>query len=163
MTDGVVFRDILEGFGRGADKNRQGIQFEHMMLCYFKSEGSYIKEFRNVWKWSDPEQPLQKNPKYSGHDYGVDLVGESKRDGALCAIQCKYYNRDHALNNSELNKFLTAASYEGSPFASKILVYTGKKITPNQERKLEEHKCRIIRYRDLENIPILENSCRFSD
>ena len=108
-------------------------------------------EFSNVWLWSDRGQPLQDNPEHAGHDYGVDLVAKEREGNGFCAIQCKFYGRDHRLDWKGLTKFLSETTYEGSPFTSSMLVYTGKELTKKQMTLIKKHQCIFVSYSDLAN------------
>ena len=146
-----TFRQVLDKLGSGADKGRRGILFERIIQRYLQTDGTYSAQFSNVWLWSDRGQPLQDDPNHAGQDYGVDLVAEMHGGGGLCAIQCKFYGRDNKLDWKGLTKFLSAASYRGSPFTSLMLVYTGRELSENQMKQIEKHKCMFVGYSDLAN------------
>lgn len=145
----TTFRQVLENLGKGADSGRTGILFERLMQRYLQAEGIYRTEFSNVWLWGDRGQPLQDDPEHAGHDYGVDLVAEKRGGGGLCAIQCKFYGRNHRLDWKGLTKFLSETTYKGSPFTSLMLVYTGKQLTEKQMKLIEKHRCAFVSYSDL--------------
>ena len=145
----TTFRQVLERLGTGADKGRRGILFERLMQRYLRADGSYRKRFSNVWLWGDRGQPLQDEPNHAGHDYGVDLVAEERDGSGLCAIQCKFYGRDHKLDWKGLTKFLSETAYKGSPFTSTMLVYTGRELTEEQMKLVEKHHCTVVNYSEL--------------
>lgn len=116
------------------------------MQRFFKTEDVYADRFTDVWLWNERAQPLQNDPDHAGPDYGVDLVAKEKDGGGLCAIQCKFYGRNTPLGWGDLTKFLSVTKYDGSPFVSAILVYTGKNLSEQQMDLVEKHTCHFIGY-----------------
>ena len=116
------------------------------MQRFFETEDLYAGRFTDVWLWDDRAQPLQDDVDHAGPDYGVDLVAKEKDGGGLCAIQCKFYGRNTALGWGDLTKFLSVTKYEGSPFVSTILVYTGKNLSEKQMDLIEKHNCHFLGY-----------------
>lgn len=119
------------------------------MQRFFKTEGFYADRFEEVWLWNDRAQPLQNDADHAGPDYGVDLIAKEKDGGGLCAIQCKFYSLNTALGWGDLTKFFSVTKYDGSPFASAILVYTGKNLSEKQMDLVEKHNCHFISYSTL--------------
>ena len=146
MDRDAEFRHVLARLESGIDRSRKGSLFERLMQRFFKSEDFYAERFIDVWLWNDRAQPLQDDPNHAGPDYGVDLVAKEKDGGGLCAIQCKFYGRNTALGWGDLTKFLSVTKYEGSPFASTILVYTGKNLSEKKMDLIEKHNCHFISY-----------------
>ena len=63
-------------------------------------------------------------------------------DGSLCAIQCKCYADDGAIDMKTVSTFLAkAASLE---MKHKMLVYTGDNITGHAEKVLKKSRCQIL-------------------
>ena len=147
MTDRVAeLRHVLARLESGMDRSRKGSLFERLMQRFFETEDFYAERFTNVWLWNDRSQPLQDDPHHAGPDYGVDLVAKEKDGGGLCAIQCKFYGRNTTLGWGDLTKFLSVTKYEGSPFETSILVYTGKNLSEKQMDLIEKHNCHFIGY-----------------
>lgn len=149
MDRDAGLRHVLVRLESGIDRSRKGSLFERLMQRFFKTEDFYAERFTDVWLWNDRAQPLQDDPNHAGPDYGVDLVAKEKDGDGLCAIQCKFYGRNTALSWGDLTKFLSVTKYEGSPFASSILVYTGKNLSEKQMDLIEKHNCHFISYSTL--------------
>ncbi len=66
-------------------------------------------------------------------DDGIDLVGID-RDGGICAIQCKFYDRDQEVYKPKIDSFLSAASRKF--FTSRLIIATTDRWNRNALRIL---------------------------
>ncbi len=127
-------RRVADGSG-----NTEGRLFERLIESFLKADPLYSNEFDEVWMWDD-------YPGRGGRsDFGVDLVAE-KRDGSMCAVQCKFFN-DRPLTKRHVDSFLEAGSR--AEFQHMMLVYTGKGYGRNAEDALKGHDCRILDFESL--------------
>ena len=100
----------------------QGSRFERFIQKLFKEHpGEYGSQmFEDVWRWNQ-EWPRKDEQGRVG-DIGVDLVGQLRGSGELCAIQCKFYSGDSRLSKADIDSFITASP--PGLFAKRILVTT---------------------------------------
>lgn len=130
-------RTIADGNGR-----TKGKLFEKLAKSFLETDRMYASRFDAVWLWS--EYPDRRGRS----DFGVDLVAREKKDGSLCAIQCKFYD-DKKLAKSDIDSFLEAGSR--SEFQSMILFYSASGYGKNVEEALKGHGCRVINFLSLVN------------
>lgn len=137
------------GFGQAlahlrsiADKNgnTKGKLFEMLVQSFLKTDKMYAERFDEVWMWKD----------YPGRDGlidpGIDLVAKEKKDGSLCAIQCKFYDKK-TLTKRDIDSFLEAGSR--LEFGSMMLVYTGGGYHKTAEMALAGHECKVLNFESL--------------
>ena len=118
------------------DGNTKGKLFEMLMRSFLKTDRVYTERFDEVWMWDD-------YPGRDGRvDHGIDLVGR-ERDGSLCAIQCKFYDKA-TLTKRDVDKFLAAGSTK--EFQSMMLVYVGRGYGRTIERVLTAHDCKTLNF-----------------
>ena len=118
-----------------ANKRDLGARFEKITKDFLKTDKLYTNRFSQVWLWKEW-------PKNDGSDTGIDLVAEERRDGSLCAIQCKCYADDGSINMKAVSTFLAKAASLG--IKNKILVYTGERMTSHTTKVLEDSKCQVL-------------------
>lgn len=96
-----------------ANSSQQGTAFERMMRTYLQADPLYSDRFEKVFSWMEwPDRPTREC------DTGIDLVG-IKRDGGVCAIQCKFIPADQSVSKPAIDSLLPASSRE--PFTSSQL------------------------------------------
>lgn len=138
--------DILAEFREAAlNKRDMGDKFERLFANYLATEPYYRDRFSEVWMWS--EWPGRgKRP-----DTGIDLVGQERDGGGVCAIQCKFYAPDHRLEKSDLDSFFATSAK--APFTSRIVVSTTDNWSKHAEDLLNDDRvpCVRIRLQDLES------------
>ncbi len=71
-----------------------------------------------------------------------------ERDGSLCAIQCKFYDRKR-LVKSDIDSFLEAS--RRSEFDSRMLFYTAKGYGKQVEDAMKGHDCQAVNFASLAN------------
>ena len=132
----VTFDTVLERIRKESrDRVDLGTRFERMTKDFLKTDKLYRDLFSEVWLWKEW-------PKNDGHDTGIDLVAEHRRDGSLCAIQCKCYADDGSLDMKAVSTFLAKAASLG--IGDKILAYTGDRLTDHAMRVLKDSGCRVL-------------------
>src|SRR5699024_7291917 len=74
--------------------------------------------------------------------------------GGLCAIQCKFFERDHAVSKAEIDSFFAASGKGG--FTRRLIISTTEKWGPNAEAMLEGQQIRVSRIgmSELESSPV---------
>ncbi len=103
----------------------KGKFFERWVRNYLRAYPLYQHQFSDVWLWGE----WAKDKGISQKDIGIDLVAQRK-DGALCAIQCKYYDPQEHLNKAGIDAFLAAAgmSFGKAEFSECFVISTTAKI-----------------------------------
>ena len=111
-----------------ANKRQQGTAFERMMCTYLTTDPLFQDRFDKVFLLHDwPDLPSDLI------DDGIDLVG-IERDGGICAIQCKFYDRNQEVSKPKIDSFLSAASRKF--FTSRLIIATTDKWNRNALRVL---------------------------
>jgi len=90
----------------------------------------------------------------------VDLIAE-ENDGSWCAIQCKCYQDDGTLDYKTLSTFFSTAESIETRHKRKVntvLVYTGDRITPNAEIKIQSKHCHVIGQDEFRDSSIIWNN-----
>jgi len=87
----VPFERIFEEAKTAAEKGRW---FEHLFMVVARDVPDF--QVADIWPWREWPDRLRLTER-DGRDTGIDLV--AKLDGgALVAIQCKCYDRDHRVS-----------------------------------------------------------------
>ena len=108
---------ILDGLYYEATNQRgKGTSFERLVRQFLLTDPRYAERFDEVWMWS--EWPGRGNRP----DRGIDLVARERQTGDLCAVQCKFYDPEHAVTKKDVDSFL-AESGTGE-FTSRLFVST---------------------------------------
>lgn len=134
-TKPIDFWGVLDLLTKNS-KNEQekGKNFENLILKFLKTDRQYKERFDNVW-FSDkfPDRHKIKLPANSG----IDLIARERITQKYCAIQCKFYSANTSVNDEHISKFIAEVNddLKNFGFESMILVYTGKGLTNNAERK----------------------------
>lgn len=148
--------DILAEFREAAHSNRDmGGKFERFFANYLLIDPQYSDRLAEVWLWDEW-------PDRNGVDTGIDLVARERGTGDYWAIQCKFYDPDHALQKGDIDSFFTAsgkkfATREGErSFAHRLIVSTTDKWSSNAEKALENQTIPVSRlwFKDLAEAPI---------
>ena len=128
-------RTISDGNG-----NTKGKLFELLVQSFLKTDTVYAERFDEVWMWNDyPGRDCLADP-------GVDLVGRERKDGSMCAIQCKFYDNS-TLTKRDIDSFLEAGSR--LEFDSMLLVYTGRGYGKTIQAALAGHNCTVLNFESL--------------
>ena len=136
IASNLSFGDILKKIRIESSNTRDlGTKFEKITKDFLQTDKLYQNRFSNVWLWGEW-------PKNDGADTGIDLVAEERRDGSLCAIQCKCYADDGSISMKAVSTFLAKAASLG--MNNTILVYTGELMTSHAEKLLRDSRCQVI-------------------
>lgn len=142
----ATIHDVLTEFREAArNKRDMGDKFERLFSSYLVTDPYYKDRFSQVWLWS--EWPGRGNKP----DTGIDIVVEERIGGALCAIQCKFYDPNSTIQKADLDSFFSSSGK--SPFTSRIVVTTTDNWLKNAEPLLDDERvpCIRIRLQDLED------------
>ena len=104
-------------------ERNKGTRFEELAKVYFENDDLQRQEFDKVYFYADWAEEHGR----SKADIGIDLVARIKdgQDGdslGYCAIQCKFYAKDHVIQKSDLNSFFTESGKQ--PFTRRIIIDT---------------------------------------
>ena len=116
----VPFERIFEEAATAAEKGRW---FEHLFMAVARDVPDF--QVADIWPWREwPDRSSLTG--LDGRDIGIDLVAKLK-GGALVAIQCKCYDRDHRVSKPDVDSFISASDIrqaEGSVFDLRWVVST---------------------------------------
>jgi predicted helicase len=145
----VTIYDILNEFRQAQTSNRDlGDKFERLMAAYLVTDPLYKDKYSDVWLWT--EWPGRKNQP----DTGIDLVAQERATGEYCAIQCKFYDPNYALQKGDIDSFFTTSGK--APFTSRMIISTTDKWSKHAEEALVNQSIPVIRLRvqDLDSSPV---------
>ena len=136
------FLEVLRQEAR--DKVDQGSKFEQLVRACLSVSPVYRRQYRKVWHWGE----WARQRGLDGRDTGIDLVAE-RWDGAYCAIQCKFFQAEHALQKGEIASFLAAANERlgadrSIVFSEMMLVSTGGELSANAKTSLANQRVQGI-------------------
>lgn len=152
----MTLQDLLNQLTEASHNNRdKGTLFERLIANYMMTDPQYADRLADVWLWSEW-------PDRSGADVGIDLVARERGTGDYWAIQCKFFNPDHAIQKSDIDSFFTASgklfpTREGARgFSHRIVVSTTDKWSKHAEEALENQTIPATRlwFKDLAESPI---------
>ena len=110
----ATFGDVYERLSaRYPDPRERGREFEPLVADVLRTDRMFRGRFNNVWRWSDW-------PDRRSGDIGVDIVAE-RQDGGLLAVQCKCYDPQSTLYESDLSTFLANTNAQ---FDERLIVST---------------------------------------
>ena len=120
----------------------QGRRFERLAAGALRAHpGEYGRErFAEVWLWN--EWPEREALGY-GRDVGIDIVARQTPayGGGLCAIQCKFHQRE--VPTAGVDSFLAASAT--SDFASRLLVATARVSGTGMAKvRKAEPRCEVL-------------------
>lgn len=119
-----------------SDALTKGKQFERLVKWWLTQDPIWSRKIKNVWLWDEW-------PDYPGRDIGIDLVAQMT-DGSLCAVQAKCFDENRDIPKSELDSFISAASYR--TFQHRLLVATTDGLSVNAKQMLaDQHVVRVMR------------------
>ena len=126
----ATFGDVYEMLcKRYPDPRERGRQFEPLVEQVLKTDRMFQREYANVWRW--PYWPARR----SG-DIGIDLVAQ-RYDGGLTAIQCKCYDPNSTLYESDLATFLANSNAD---FDDRLIVSTTSNWSRNLLKLIERQR-----------------------
>ena len=117
----ATFGDVYERLSeRYPDPRERGREFEPLVADVLRTDRMFRGRFNNVWRWSDW-------PDRRSGDIGVDIIAE-RQDGGLTAIQCKCYDPQATLYESDVSTFLANTNAD---FRERLIVTTTSRWSPN--------------------------------
>ena len=151
----ATFEDVLDVIERspaaqvnGGDRAR-GTAFELATRYFLTHDPAWAPKFSEVWLWADGGNPLRdrdalgKSHTLPKVDTGIDLVARGI-DGAVWAIQCKYYSADHRLDKADIDSFFAASFARHVQPGHLIVAHTGAGLTENLRKEAEQFGTTII-------------------
>ncbi len=138
MSATVTLQDVLEDMrAHATDIRDKGTLFEELMVRYLMADPLYADQFVAVMPYSEwPDAPSRR-------DVGIDLVAIEREGAGVCAIQCKFYDPDHALLKSDIDSFFTASGKH--PFTSRLIISTTDRWSANAEDALADQQIPTVR------------------
>ncbi len=95
----------------------KGTYFEKLCVAFLRQDPGMQQQFGKVWLYADWAK-LHNQPQT---DTGIDIVAEV-REGGVCAAQCKFYARNHAIQKGDIDSFFTASGKH--PFTRRLIFDT---------------------------------------
>lgn len=148
----TTFNDVLDALRAQARNTReQGTLFEDLMeaiLPQLPDAG-----FEQVWSWKAwPERHAQTG--MNAQDVGIDLVGKRADEDGFCAIQCKFYDPDTSIAESDLGTFFTQSGKNA--FSSRLIITTTDRWTKHAETAIrhQDKPTNRMRMADLAELAI---------
>jgi predicted helicase len=116
----TTIHDLLDQYARLArDTRGKGLLLEKLAQSYLTTDPLWNSRFEQVWLWQDWPG---RNGKV---DTGIDLVAKELYGDGYCAIQCKFFAPEHAIQKSDIDSFFTASGKQ--PFTSRMVISTSNK------------------------------------
>jgi predicted helicase len=114
--------ELLKKYEEHAKTSREkGAYFENLVKAYFENDDVQSHLYDKVWHYSD--WVAEKKDDSSRQDRGIDLIARlAGTEDQFCAIQCKFYAKDHRLQRTDLDSFF--ADSNRKPFVRRILIDT---------------------------------------
>jgi predicted helicase len=117
-----ALRELLAVYRvKSKTEREKGTYFELLIRDFFKNDPTYSPNFSDVWTYAE-WATLQS---IDSRDVGIDLVAQLSDEEGFCAIQCKFYDKNHKIQKSDLDSFFTASGKKG--FARRLIVDTTRK------------------------------------
>ncbi|MBQ7262385.1 MAG: DEAD/DEAH box helicase [Synergistaceae bacterium] len=113
----------------------RGTWFEELCRWWLRHDPIQRQRFSDVWLWSEW-------PGHVGQDTGIDIVakirGPEGGPDRFCAIQCKFYDPDTRVDQSDIDTFLAASGKHG--FVQRMFISTADAWTVNAEREIQDQQ-----------------------
>ena len=146
MTQTALF-DLLERYRAAARTEREkGEYFENLVKAYLENDDVHKEFFSKVQTYAEWAERRGENRT----DTGIDLVATRKDAPGYCAIQCKFYAKDYAIQKKDIDSFFTASGKES--FTRRIIVCSSiAEWSPNAENALSNQSVQtsVIRISDM--------------
>ena len=141
-------------------EHAKGVSFEHLMAKWLVTDPLQKQQYCKVQQYSDwaGERSIKRQ------DTGIDLVASLVNEEGFVAIQCKFYQPDHAIQLPDMDSFLSASSR--SDFCRRVFIDTTQKDwgIHVQERVKEQNPPVVaIRLADLRKSPVDWEQVDFSN
>ena len=131
----ATFGDVYEVLrDRYPDPRERGRQFEPLVQQVLTTDRQYRDRYTKVWHWNEW-------PGRDGSDNWCDIVAE-RADGGLTALQCKCYDPDSTLYQTDVESFL---GRDDARFDELIVVSTTPNWSDNLLRTLSNRRTPVQR------------------
>ena len=131
----ATFGDVYEVLrDRYPDPRERGRQFEPLVQKVLTTDRQYRDRYTAVWQWNEW-------PGRDGSDNWCDIVAE-RADGGLTALQCKCYDPDSTLYQTDVESFL---GRDDARFDELIVVSTTPNWSDNLLRTLSNRRTPVQR------------------
>ncbi len=106
--------DLLASYRSAALTEREkGTYFERFSRAFLLADPVQNEQYEAVWAWSEwvagPGAPYAAANGWSGKDVGIDLVAKLRGHDGYAAIQCKFYDAQHAIAQKDLAGFIAVS------------------------------------------------------
>lgn len=95
----------------------KGTYFEKLCVAFLRQDPGMQQQFSKVWLYAD----WAKQHNQPQTDTGIDIIAEV-REGGVCAAQCKFFARGHAIQKADIDSFFTASGKH--PFTRRLIFDT---------------------------------------
>ncbi len=122
-----ALHDLLTSYRASSKTEREkGTYFELLIKDFLKNDPTYSPNFSDVWTYAEWAGTQGfNNEGINKQDSGIDLVAKLAEEDGYCAIQCKFYDENHRIQKSDLDKFFTASGKK--EFSRRLVVDTTRK------------------------------------
>lgn len=115
----LLLSDILKTYRDNAQNQREkGDYFERLVKVFLENDDTQRQYYTRVMFFGD----WAKEQGWKSNDTGIDLVAELADGQGFAAIQCKFYDPNHAIQKPDIDSFISAAANDA--FSRLILVDT---------------------------------------
>ncbi len=109
---------LLKTYRTAAISERdKGTAFEKLIAAWLTADPVQSQRFKQAELWSDWARREGKDRS----DIGIDIVA-TRQDGALAAIQCKFFDPDRRISKGDIDSFISASAKH--TFAERMIVET---------------------------------------
>lgn len=84
---------------RGKTEREKGAYFELLTKDFLKNDPAHSPQFPDVWVYAK-RADLQGIAKW---DEGIDPVASLANGDEFCAIQCKFYDKNHRMQKADMD------------------------------------------------------------
>jgi len=145
-------QSLLDTYQKASKTEREkGTYFEELIRTYLRYEATYADRYSDIWLYVD----WAKGQGLDARDIGIDLVAKTRGTGEFHAIQCKCYDENHRIQQSDIDSFFTASGQK--PFTRRTLATTSNNWTDNAEKALyKQHHGQSRNQQDRSEPPALD-------
>ena len=109
---------LLDGYRKDALSERdKGTAFEKLAAAWLVRDPVQALRFKRAELWSD----WARRQGEDRSDTGIDLVA-TRHDGALAAVQCKFFDSDRKIRKEDIDSFISASGK--ATFAERLIIET---------------------------------------
>ena len=117
--------ELLTSYRSAALTEREkGTYFERLSRAFLLADPVQAEQYESVWTWAEwvagPGSTYAVANGWSGKDVGIDLVAKVRDHDAYAAIQCKFYDSQHAIAQKDLSGFIAVS--DKAPFHHRVVM-----------------------------------------